>query len=333
MSKWLGLALLMITMRCAGAHEIRPAYLKFQETADHGYDVLWKQPVMGEMAIHLVPHLSGGWLDSKPERRELTPSFELLQWRIPAGTAGTLAGQTVSIEGLENTITDTLVVVRTGGDTWQTVLTPSKSSQRLDFRSDKPALALPLFVKLGFEHILSGIDHLLFLVGLMLLIRDRWMLLKTLTAFTVAHSITLALATLKYVQVPAAWVETEIALSILFLALETVRAYRGGVSLTTRQPWVVAFMFGLLHGFGFAGGLSAAGLPANDIPAALLLFNVGVEAGQIAFVGIVLSLVWAITACKVQWPRALYLIPRYAMGSVAALWTAQRVAILLSGAP
>jgi len=105
------------------------------------------------------------------------------------------------------------------------------------------------------------------------------------------------------------------------------------VSLTTRQPWLVAFMFGLLHGFGFAGGLSAAGLPANDIPAALLLFNVGVEAGQIAFVGIVLSLVWAITACKVQWPRALYLIPRYAMGSVAALWTAQRVAILLSGAP
>ena len=174
---------------------------------------------------------------------------------------------------------------------------------------------------------------MLFLVGLMLLIRDRWMLLKTLSAFTVAHSITLALATLRYVQVPSAWVETEIALSILFLALETVRAYRGGVSLTTRQPWVVAFLFGLLHGFGFAGGLSAAGLPPHDIPAALLLFNVGVEAGQIAFVGTVLALVWAIKACKVEWPRALDLMPRYAMGSVAALWTAQRVAILLSGAP
>ncbi len=333
MTRWLGFALLMLTLRCTEAHEIRPAYLEFQETATHGYDVLWKQPVMGNIAIHLRPHLSSGWLERKPERKELTASFELTEWRIPAGSPGALAGQTVSIEGLEHTITDTLVVVRSEGVTWQTILTPSRATQKLEILSGKRAPALPMFVKLGFEHILSGIDHLLFLVGLMLLIHDRWMLLKTLTAFTVAHSITLALATLKFVQVPAAWIETEIALSILFLALETVRAYRGGVSLTTRRPWIVAFAFGLLHGFGFAGGLSAAGLPASDIPAALLLFNVGVEAGQIAFVGMVLALMGATQACKFQWPRTLNLVPRYAMGSIAALWTAQRVAILLSGAP
>ena len=238
-------------------------------------------------------------------------------------------GQTVSIEGLENTITDVLVAVRAGGTSWQTILTPTHPAQELKFQSAQPTLALPLFVELGLEHILTGTDHLLFLLGLILILRDRWMLLKTLTAFTVAHSITLGLATLKYVQAPVAWIEVEIALSILFLAAETVRAYHGGTSFTLRHPWCVAFLFGLLHGFGFAGGLSAAGLPPHDIPAALLLFNVGVEIGQLAFVGSVLALVHALRVFKIHWPRILDLIPRYAMGSVAALWTVQRIGILI----
>ena len=333
MKWWVGFALLTLGVPLAAAHEIRPAYLEFQQTADHGYDVLWKQPVMGEIAVHLVPHLSGGWLERKPEVKLLTSSFELIRWRIPADTLPSLEGQTVSIEGLENTITDALVVVHAGETSWQSILTPTRAAKQLDFKSAHPTLALPLFVKLGFDHILTGADHLLFLLGLVLILRDRWMLLKTLTAFTVAHSITLGLATLRYVQVPVAWVEVEIALSILFLAAETVRAYRGGTSFTIRQPWCAAFMFGLLHGFGFAGGLSSAGLPPHDIPAALLLFNVGVEIGQLTFVGSVLWLAYAFQAVKIRWPRTLELYPRYAMGSVAALWTAQRVAVLLSGAP
>ena len=333
MKAWIAFALLALGVPAAVAHEIRPAYLEVTETADHGYDVLWKQPVMGEIAVHLVPHLSGGWLERKPEVERLTSSFALIRWRIPAGTPPALQGQTISIEGLENTITDALVVVHAGGTSWQTLLTPTHSAQALNFQSPPPTLALPLFVKLGFEHILTGTDHLLFLLCLVLIIRDRWMLLKTLTAFTLAHSITLGLATLKYVEVPVSWVETEIALSIVFLAAETLRAYRGGTSLTLRHPWCVAFMFGLLHGFGFAGGLSAAGLPPNDIPAALLLFNVGVELGQLAFVGLALGLLHVLRVWNVRWPRALELTPGYAVGSVAALWTAQRVAVLLGGAP
>ena len=330
----IGFALLVLgAVPMAVAHEIRPAYLEFTETADHGYDVLWKQPVMGEVAVHLVPHLSGGWLERKPEAERLTSSFALVRWRIPAGSSPTLEGQTVSIEGLENTITDALVVVHTGATSWQTLLTPAHSAREITFRSAPPVLALPLFVEFGLEHILKGTDHLLFLFCLVLIIRDRWMLLKTLTAFTVAHSITLGLATLKYLEVPVSWVETEIAVSIVFLAAETVRAYRGGTSFTLRHPWCVAFLFGLLHGFGFAGGLSAAGLPPHDIPAALLLFNVGVEIGQLAFVGTMLLLVHALHTFKGTWPRTVGLIPRYAVGSVAALWTVERVTVLLSGAP
>lgn len=332
MKTWLRFALLMLSAFTADAHEIRPAYLEFRETADRGYDVLWKQPVMGDIAVHIKPHLSGGWLERKPDSMELTPSFELLRWRIAAGTAPPLAGQSVSIEGLENTITDALVVVRARETSWQTLLTPSRTVKKLDLLTAQPTLALPLFVGLGFRHILSGADHLLFLVGLMLLLRDRWMLFKALTAFTVAHSLTLGLVTLNYISVPAALVETEIALSILFLASETVRAYRGGTSFTIRRPWIVAFIFGLLHGLGFAGGLSAAGLPPHDIPAALFLFNVGVEIGQLTFVGLMLGLVQAARALKFRWPRTVELVPGYAMGSVAALWTAQRIAILLSGA-
>lgn len=334
MKIWVGFALLMLgAVPMTVAHEIRPAYLEFTETADHGYDVLWKQPVMGEIAVHLVPHLSGGWLERKPEAERLTSSFALVRWRIPAGSSPTLEGQTVSIEGLENTITDALVVVHTGATSWQTLLTPAHAAREITFRSAAPILALPLFVELGLEHILKGTDHLLFLFCLVLIIRDRWMLLKTLTAFTVAHSITLGLATLKYLEVPVSWVETEIAVSIVFLAAETVRAYRGGTSFTLRHPWCVAFLFGLLHGFGFAGGLSAAGLPPHDIPVALLLFNVGVEIGQLAFVGTMLLLVHALQTFKGTWLRTIGLIPRYAVGSVAALWTVERVMVLLSGAP
>jgi hypothetical protein len=323
-----------LSFRAAPAlgHEIRPAYLQIEEVADHRYTVLWKQPVMGEVAVHLVPHLSGHWLERQPDIEQLTSSFAIMRWQIVSDNDSGIEGQTVSIEGLENTITDALVVVHAGGTSWQTLLTPSRATQRIDLHRAQPTLALPLFVELGITHILTGADHLLFILGLLLILRDRWMLLKTLTAFTVAHSITLALATLRFVQLPVSWVNAEIALSILFLASETVRAYRGGTSFTLRHPWIVAFMFGLLHGFGFASGLTAAGLPPHDIPAALLLFNVGVEIGQLAFVGLLLWLVHAFRVLKIRWPKPLELLPGYAVGTIGAIWSAQRVAVLILGA-
>ena len=175
-------------------------------------------------------------------------------------------------------------------------------------------------------------DHLLFVLGLLLIVKDRFMLVKTVSAFTVAHSITLAIATLGYASVPAPPLNAAIALSILFLGAEIVRSWRGGTSLTIRQPWVVAFAFGLLHGFGFASGLTTMGLPRAEIPLALLCFNAGVEAGQLLFVVLVLLLERAFRVLEVRWPRVIEALPAYTVGSLGAYWTIQRVVVLLGGA-
>jgi len=185
------------------------------------------------------------------------------------------------------------------------------------------------YVQLGVQHILLGVDHLLFVLGLMLIVAKRWMLVKTLTAFTVAHSITLALATLGYVNVPLLPLNAAIALSILFLGPEIVRTWRGQGSFTIRHPWIVAFAFGLLHGLGFATGLVELGLPKDEIPLALLLFNVGVELGQVGFVVVFLLLERSLRILQVRWPTIVLRVPGYAVGSLGALWTLQRTLVLL----
>lgn len=182
---------------------------------------------------------------------------------------------------------------------------------------------------IGFEHILQGIDHLMFVLGLIWIATGRWALFKTITAFTVAHSVTLALVTFGWVGVPEAFVNAMIALSIVFIGVEVVYAQRGRVTWTARRPWAVAFAFGLLHGMGFASALVALGLPEGARPLALLAFNVGVELGQIAFVLGVLAMAWAYRVMTVEWPRWARLVPAYAIGGLAALWFAQRTEILL----
>ena len=187
------------------------------------------------------------------------------------------------------------------------------------------------YLYLGIEHILLGVDHLLFVLGLLLIVQNRWMLLKTVTAFTVAHSITLAVATLGVAKVAAAPLNAAIALSILFLGPEIVRRWRGETSFTIHHPWVVAFAFGLLHGFGFASGLAQLGLPRNEIPLALLLFNVGVEIGQLVFVIGILLLERSFRLLEFHWPKLVERLPGYLVGTLGAFWTIQRVAILLRG--
>jgi hydrogenase/urease accessory protein HupE len=179
---------------------------------------------------------------------------------------------------------------------------------------------------LGVEHILGGIDHLMFVLALMLLIHDRWMLVKTITAFTVAHSITLAAAALDWMQVPQAPVEAVIALSICFAAAEVVRLQHGQLDLANRAPWIMAFVFGLLHGFGFGGALKQIGLPQSDVPLALLTFNLGVEAGQLLFVGAVLAVTVAVERVLALRVPRLREVTAYAIGSVAAVWVIQRTA-------
>ncbi len=185
------------------------------------------------------------------------------------------------------------------------------------------------YLRLGTDHILTGVDHLLFVLGLLLIVGNRWTLFKTITAFTVAHSITLAVATLGYASAPLPPLNAAIAMSILFLGPEIVRVWRGQTSLTIRYPWVVAFAFGLLHGFGFASGLKATGLPQTDIAWALLLFNVGVEIGQVFFVFLMLAMARSYRTLEIRWPRWALALPGYAVGTLGAFWTIQRTAMLL----
>ena len=186
------------------------------------------------------------------------------------------------------------------------------------------------YLGLGIEHILLGVDHLLFVFGLMLLVNGPWMLVKTITAFTLAHSITLALATLGYVAVPPRPVDAAIALSIMFVGAEILRARQGRPGLAARRPWVVAFAFGLLHGLGFAGALTALGLAPGEIPLALLFFNLGVELGQLMFVAAFLALAWALRRLQVSWPRWAASLPAYAIGTIAAFWLIERTSGFLA---
>ena len=228
------------------------------------------------------------------------------------------------------------VQTTTGVNLGQVLLSAKENS--LDIQLPAPAVdtvastrndASFAFLKLGVEHIWLGADHLLFVFGLLILVQSRWMLLKTITAFTVAHSITLGLATFGYAHLPGPLLNAAIALSILILGVEIVRSGRGKTSVTILYPWIVAFAFGLLHGFGFASGLSALGLPAAGIPLALVMFNLGVEIGQVSFVLLVLLLERSFRQLEIRWPRWVQALPGYTVGSLGAFWTIQRAAMLL----
>ena len=235
------------------------------------------------------------------------------------------------IDGLESTITDVIVRIHhADGRLESHLLKPMNPAVSLGGETTWWQRARA-YLRLGVEHILLGVDHLLFVLGLLLIVSDRWMLLKTVTSFTVAHSITLAAATLGYASAPVPPLNAAIALSILFLGPEIVRRWRGATSVTIRHPWMVAFLFGLLHGFGFASGLTTMGLPQAEIPAALLLFNVGVEIGQMGFVFLVLLLERAFRTLEIRWPSLIERLPGYAVGSLGAYWTIQRTIVLIGG--
>jgi hypothetical protein len=276
---------------------------------------------MGEVAVHLVPHISNGWLEPPPANEYAASGFLIRTWKITSQEGDPLANRTASIEGLEQTITDAFIRVRLSDNRHlDALLKPAHPSLILQFGPHGPQSAT-MYLKLGVEHILTGIDHLLFVFGLLLIVPNRWMLLKTVSAFTVAHSITLAIATLFHAAPATPLLNMLIALSILFLGPEIVRFQRGGTSLTLRHPWVVAFCFGLLHGFGFASGLLSLGLPRGEIPLALLMFNVGVEIGQVAFIVLILALERAFRVMEICWPRPLLALPTYTVGVLGAFWT------------
>jgi hydrogenase/urease accessory protein HupE len=307
------------------AHEVRPAYLELRETAPGSFDVLFKTPMRGDARLALDVSFSGLVERTTPVASRARDSAMIQTWRLSA--IEPLAGQEVRIDGLASTMTDALVRVEfADGSEWIERLTPGAPRATIPAGQSGWSVAAA-YLQLGVEHILLGVDHLLFVLALILIAPNTRQLVMAITAFTVAHSVTLAAATLGLVNVPPPPVEAAIALSIAFVALEIIRARDGESGIAAKAPWIVAFAFGLLHGFGFAGALSEIGLPAGHIPVALLFFNVGVEIGQLLFVAVVLSLAALARLGRRPLPHWTGLVPPYLIGSMAMFWVIQRVSV------
>ena len=307
------------------AHEVRPAYLQLHQTSSDSYDVFWKVPALGDsMRLSLYVQLPAACYNIAQPRGLFSLGAYSEQWsvRCPGG----LAGSTIRIEGLTATLTDVLVrVERLDGSEQVTRLASSSPSLTVEAAPRRFEVARTYLV-LGIEHILTGIDHLLFVSGLLLLVTGFRRLLATVSAFTLSHTVTLTLATLGFVHVPPPPVEAVIALSILFVAYEVLRKNEKPDGIAQRKPWLVAFTFGLLHGLGFAGGLSAAGLPAGHIPLALAFFSAGVEVGHFSFVATAVLSIVAVRKWLDTLPAWSSRIPPYAIGSVASYWLIARLA-------
>lgn len=312
------------------AHESQPATLELRQVARDRYEVIWRAPIYFGMPHPAQLQLPDSWKDAIEPTERLLPDSQVFRRVVTVGAKG-VEGSIIRFPSLERTTTDVFMRLnRLDGSTMTAVVRPTRPFAQL--RGERIwYVTAGEYMALGFHHILQGVDHLLFVLGLLLIVKGRMMLLKTITAFTVAHSITLGIATLGYASVPLPPINAAIALSILFLGPEIVRSWRGKTSLTIRYPWVVAFLFGLLHGFGFASGLSTTGMPKPEIPLALLFFNVGVELGQLVFVFTALALVKSFKVLEVRWPRWAEASPGYAVGSLGAYWTIQRTVILLGG--
>lgn len=330
-SLWRGVLLVVVALFAlatdAVCHEIRPAYLQVDQTGPSRYTVVWRTPLLTGMRLPIALRFPETVRNvTPPAERELPDS--LVETRIVESTDGSLAGQRVEFVGLQATITDVLVRVHLlGSPVSTTMIRPSHPWIEIAAATDRLDVA-KTFVMHGIDHILTGYDHLLFVLALMFIARSWRALFATVTAFTAAHSITLTLATLGFVHVPGPPVEAAIAFSILLLACEIIRIRRGQSSLTAKRPWLVAFAFGLLHGLGFASALADLALPSSDIPLALLFFNVGVELGQLMFIAAVIATVRLakIVRCPPYVGRSAATVASYVIGGLAAFWFVERLA-------
>jgi hypothetical protein len=332
--------LLVALSLCAGAvhaHRLSPAYFGLLETEPGRFQAQWKVSISGGLVDVLEPQIPDGCAVDGSVRSYILEDARVQHADLVC--TGPLAGRVFTVNGLELTATDVLLRIdNLDGSSFTHRLVPEAPSVVIPEQAGAWDVAATYLV-LGVEHILLGIDHLLFVLALVLLVHGIGRLIATITAFTVAHSFTLAAATLGFVNLPSAPIEATIALSILFVATELVRERQRGSgfsrdrgeiaanaapTLTTQFPWVVAFTFGLLHGFGFAGALSEVGLPTHAIPLALLFFNVGVELGQLAFIAAVLAGAWALRRFALEPPAWAPRLAAYVIGSVAAFWVFER---------
>lgn len=325
----------IVFVLCAGlygrvlAHESQPGLLEIKQLSAERYEVIWRVPIYYGRTHPARLQLPENWQTiGKPIVRQLPDSA--LYRRVVDVQGDSIDDSIIRFPGLEATITDVFVrMSRLDGSQATLVVRPTQPYAEL--QGERPwYVSSGEYLVLGFHHILMGIDHLLFVLGLLIIVQSRRMLIKTITAFTVAHSITLAIATLGYASVSGPPLNAAIALSILFLGPEIVRVWRGQTSFTIQHPWVVAFGFGLLHGFGFASGLSTVGMPKAEIPLALLMFNIGVELGQLVFVVLILMIHRSLKVLAFRWPCWVEFVPGYTIGSLGAFWTIQRTLMMFA---
>jgi len=308
----------------ANADEIRPALLDIKEQNTGLFAVTWKVPTRGDRVLAITPQLPGSLeLVGSPTVQDVPGAR--IEHATYKNSGEPLTGQTIVIEGLSAVQTDVLLLIQLqDGTQHSAILRPASPGFTIPLEPSKLEVAGDYW-RMGTIHILEGVDHLLFVLALLLIVSGIMPLLKAVTAFTVAHSITLALATLGVVHVPAAPTEAIIALSILFLATEIIHKHNGQIGLTEQYPWLIAFIFGLFHGLGFAGALSEIGVPQHEVPLALFMFNVGVETGQLLFIAVVLSLIALLKRLPFTAPQGAWRLLPYSIGSVAAFWTIDRV--------
>ncbi len=306
----------------ANAHEVRPAFLQIEQTDENSFHVIWKIPATGMAVPKIYLELPENWIMTTNNASLISNALRQ-EWNYDVTEK--IHGGEITFDGLQNTIMDVLVTIKMlDGVQFSGLVKPEKPIYIIP---ETPSIwnISKTYLVLGVEHILFGIDHLLFVLALVLITFGGWRIIKTITAFTLAHSITLSMAALGFVHMPSAPVEAVIALSILFLAVELVNYTKGNVGLTAKYPWIVAFIFGLLHGFGFAGALTEIGLPQTDIPFALAFFNVGVELGQLAFVMMLLGIIVLMNQIKIKQTKWIKLAPAYSIGTIAAMWCFERI--------
>ncbi len=327
MRRWVVAAAMLLLLAApfpVSADEFRPALLEITEREGGWVDVTWKVPMMGEQVLALTPVLPGFMEQVGPGSGHRVSGAWVETKSYSTGDQA-LHGAVVEIEGLVGIPADVVVQINLkDGTEHSAVLRSVKNTFTIPAEVTWGELAVSYW-KMGTIHILEGLDHLLFLLTLLLIVNGIWPLLKTVTAFTLAHSLTLALATLDLVHIPSVPTEAVISLSIVLLAVEVVHKNEGILTSSERFPWMVAFGFGLVHGLGFAGALSEIGVPQNAVPLALLMFNLGVETGQIIFVLAVSLLLAGLHRFHGKTALTLSRATPYAIGGIAAYWTIDRL--------
>jgi hypothetical protein len=323
----LALALALAAVAPAAAHPLAPALLEITETSPGAIYVRWKTPLLKQAGSEIAPRLPAACTPSSPPEVSIDATSVTRAWKAEC-TSTTLIGASFGIDGAASALSDTLLRIRLAdGRSFQTILRGRDHTFTVPARQPR-ALVMRQYTLLGFEHILGGADHLLFVLGLVLLVPAKRRLVWTVSAFTAGHSLTLSLAVLGYTTFPPALIEVLIAASILALAVELARG-TGTTTLMRRYPWLMAFGFGVLHGLGFAGALQEAGLPAGEIPAALLAFNAGIEIGQLSFIGLVLLAGRLARPLLEASPLRPVRVPVYVMGVLAAFWLFERASALI----